>query len=101
MVDTLIRNFYRSVSADIPEEGFGACTLIALGGYGRGELNPRSDIDLMFLYTGKDKQFAEKISERMLYLMWDLGLDVGYSVRTETDCLQMAEKDITASYNFV
>ncbi|MGE4580007.1 MAG: [protein-PII] uridylyltransferase [Desulfuromonadales bacterium] len=96
MIDTLIRNLYRSVSADVPENLFGACVLVALGGYGRGELNPRSDIDLMFFYSGKDKDFAEKISERMLYLLWDLGLDVGYSVRTDADCLQMADKDITA-----
>lgn len=96
LADTLIRNLYRSVSADVPEAGLGACTLIALGGYGRGELNPRSDIDLMFYYSGKDRPFAEKISERMLYLLWDLGLEVGYSVRTEKDCLEMAERDITA-----
>ncbi len=96
LTDTLIRNLYRSVSADISEKGFGACTLIALGGYGRGELNPRSDIDLMFYYSGKDRPFAEQISERMLYLLWDLGLEVGYSVRTEKDCLEMADKDITA-----
>ncbi len=96
LTDTLIRNLYRSVSADVPEKNFGACTLIALGGYGRGDLNPRSDIDLMFFYGGKDKAFAEKVSERMLYLLWDLGLEVGYSVRTGRDCLEMAEKDITA-----
>ena len=96
LADTLIRNLYRSVSADVPESGMGACTLIALGGYGRGELNPHSDIDLMFYYSGKDRPFAEKISERMLYLLWDLGLEVGYSVRTEKDCLEMADKDITA-----
>ncbi len=96
LADTLIRNLYRSVAADVPESGLGSCTLIALGGYGRGELNPRSDIDLMFYYSGKDRPFAEKISERMLYLLWDLGLEVGYSVRTEKDCLEMADKDITA-----
>ena len=96
MADTLIRNLYRSVSADLPGAGLGSCTLIALGGYGRGELNPRSDIDLMFYYSGKDRPYAEKISERMLYLLWDLGLEVGYSVRTEKDCLEMADKDITA-----
>ncbi len=94
--DTLIRNLYRSVSADIPLEGLGSCSLIALGGYGRGELNPYSDIDVMFFYRGKDGSFAERISERMLYLLWDLGLEVGYSVRTDRDCLEMAERDITA-----
>ena len=96
LTDTLIRNLYRSVSADISEKDFGSCALIAIGGYGRGELNPRSDVDIMFYYSGKDRTFAEQVSERILYLLWDLGLDVGYSVRTDRDCLEMAEKDITA-----
>jgi [protein-PII] uridylyltransferase len=93
--DTLLRNLYRGVSLDL-NESQGSCALIGLGGYGRGELNPRSDIDIMFYYGGKEKRFAETVSERMLYLMWDLGLEVGYSVRTAKDCLEMAEKDITA-----
>jgi [protein-PII] uridylyltransferase len=96
LTDTLIRNLFRSVSADLPEQGAGSCALIAIGGYGRGELNPRSDVDVMFYYSGKTKNLAEQISERMLYLLWDLGLDVGYSVRTAKDCLEMAERDITA-----
>jgi [protein-PII] uridylyltransferase len=96
LTDTLIRNLYRSVSADLPEQAAGSCALIAIGGYGRGELNPRSDVDVMFYYSGKTKKLAEQISERMLYLLWDLGLDVGYSVRTAKDCLEMAERDITA-----
>ena len=96
LTDTLLRNLYRSASSDLPHGRFGAATLIAIGGYGREELNPRSDIDIMFYYTGKDKKFAETVSERMLYLLWDLGLEVGYSVRTEQDCLDMASRDITA-----
>jgi [protein-PII] uridylyltransferase len=95
MIDTLIRNLYRSASVDLHRET-GCCALIALGGYGRGELNPRSDIDLMFFYNGKEKSFAEGVSERILYLLWDIGLEVGYSIRTVKDCLDMAEKDITA-----
>jgi [protein-PII] uridylyltransferase len=96
MVDTLLRNLYRIVASDLSADGTEQCGLIALGGYGRGELNPRSDIDLMFLYSGKVKTFAEALSERMLYLLWDLSLEVGYSVRTVSDCLEMADKDITA-----
>ncbi len=96
MFDTLIRNLYRSILADIPREEVGSCALIAIGGYGRAELNPNSDIDIMFYYSGKDQPFAERLSERMLYLLWDLGLEIGYSVRTEKDCLDMAAKDITA-----
>jgi len=94
--DTLLRNLFRSVSADMPENDPGSCALIALGGYGRAELNPGSDIDIMFFLSGKEKQFAENVSERMLYLMWDIGLEVGYSVRNPKDCLDMADRDITA-----
>jgi len=94
--DRLMTCLFRGVAADIPEAQRGLCALIALGGYGRGELNPRSDIDIMFYHGGRDKAFAELVSERMLYLMWDLGLDVGYSVRGAKDCLDMADKDITA-----
>ncbi|OGR32086.1 MAG: [protein-PII] uridylyltransferase [Desulfuromonadales bacterium GWD2_61_12] len=96
LADTLVRNLYRSVCTDLAPRQTANCTLIAIGGYGRGELNPRSDIDLMFLYEGKEKEGAERISERILYLLWDLGLEVGYSVRTSRDCLEIAEKDITA-----
>lgn len=95
LTDTLIRNLYRCASIDLPAE-IGSCTLIAIGGYGRGELNPRSDVDLMFYYGGKEKRFAEQVSERILYLLWDIGLEVGFSVRTLKDCLDMAEKEITA-----
>lgn len=96
MTDTLMRNLYQAASSGLADNGVSRCTLIALGGYGRGELNPLSDIDLMFYYAGKDKPVAEAISERILYLLWDLGLDVGYSVRTAEDCLDMADRDITA-----
>ncbi len=95
LIDTLIRNLYRAASADLPRRG-NACTLFALGGYGRGELNPRSDIDLMFYCGGREKDIAEQLSERILYLLWDIGLEVGHSVRTARDCLEMAEQDITA-----
>ena len=95
LIDTLIRNLYRAASTDLPSGG-NICTLFAIGGYGRGELNPRSDIDLMFYSSGKEKSIAEQLSERILYLLWDIGLEVGYSVRTARDCLEMAERDITA-----
>lgn len=96
LADTLMRNLFCAVSLDLPPKDLDQCTLIALGGYGRGELNPRSDIDLMFLADTRDRGPAERISERILYLLWDIGLEVGYSVRTLRDALDMAEKDITA-----
>ncbi len=95
LVDTLIRNLHRSTSIDL-RAGGGCCSLIALGGYGRAELNPYSDIDLMFFYDGDKRGFAEQLSERILYLLWDIGLEIGYSIRTVKDCLDMADSDITA-----
>lgn len=96
MFDELISTLFNGVTADLKEGGLGQCALIALGGYGRKELNPRSDIDIMFYYSGRDCGYAENVSQRMLYLLWDLGLDVGYSVRTQQDCLDMADRDVTA-----
>jgi len=93
MTDTLLRNIYRVVTCDL--EDCSDCALIAIGGYGRAELNPRSDIDLMFYYQGKSREIAETISERLLYLAWDLNFDVGYSVRNAKDCLEMADNDVT------
>ncbi len=66
-------------------------SLIAIGGYGRGELNPHSDIDIMFLCGD---EAARKRSPELLYLLWDAGLDVGYSVRTVKECAALARQDI-------
>jgi [protein-PII] uridylyltransferase len=96
LTDELIQNLYAAAAADLDNRGSQDNALIALGGYGRGHLNPRSDIDIMFFYSWRGREYSERISERILYVMWDLGLDVGYSVRAARDCLEMAEKDITA-----
>src|SRR5210317_2164191 len=95
MADQLVRNLYHCASAEFPTSGKVCSAVIALGGYGRAELNPLSDIDIMFYCSDKNKDLAEKIAERVLYLMWDLNLDVGYSVRTASDCLSLAQTDIT------
>ncbi len=95
MADQLIRNLYHCASAEFPTSGKVCSAVIALGGYGRAELNPLSDIDVMFFCSDKNKDLAEKIAERVLYLLWDLNLDVGYSVRTASDCLSLIQQDIT------
>jgi len=94
-IDKLIRQLYRMVNCDRGSATPSGCAILAVGGYGRGELNPRSDIDLMFFYRGREHDLIEEISQRMLYLLWDLGLDVGHSVRTDKDCLRVAMDDIT------
>ncbi len=66
--------------------------LAAVGGYGRGELNPHSDIDIMFL---GDKAGGDEIPSRSLHLLWDLGLNIGYSVRSASDCAALMKGDVT------
>jgi [protein-PII] uridylyltransferase len=65
--------------------------LLAVGGYGRAELNPHSDIDIMFLC--RDERERERAPD-MLYALWDAGLDIGYSVRTVPECAELGKKDI-------
>lgn len=95
LFDWLTRQLYLAASWQVEAQGREHCALLALGGYGRREMNPRSDLDLMFYFTESGRSAAEKISDRLLYLLWDLNLDVGYSVRSASDCLEQAAHDIT------
>ncbi len=67
--------------------------LIALGGYGRKELFPYSDIDLLLLYDKAREEHLDKVAEAVFYPLWDAGLEVGHSVRTVKQCLEAAEED--------
>jgi [protein-PII] uridylyltransferase len=69
--------------------------VVALGGYGRNDLCPYSDIDLMFLYKPRHKTQTKELTEKLLYLLWDLGLDVGHSVRTIDECMELSQEDDT------
>lgn len=69
--------------------------VVAVGGYGRGELAPYSDIDLLFLFPWKQTAHGEQIVEYMLYMLWDLGLKVGHSTRSIEDCVRLAKRDLT------
>ena len=69
--------------------------LIAVGGYGRGEMAPFSDVDLLFLTPYKITAWAESIIESTLYILWDLKLKVGHASRTITDCIRLGREDFT------
>ena len=69
--------------------------LIAVGGYGRGELAPNSDIDLLFLTEKHSSKGADDVVEQMLYLLWDMGLKVGHAKRTVTTTMRAAREDHT------
>lgn len=79
------------------------CCLIAVGGYGRGELYPHSDIDLLILlpeHSSDDSSFNSNI-EKLIGLLWDIGLNVGHSVRSLSECIAEAKKDITVQTNLI
>ena len=72
-----------------------ALAVIAVGGYGRAEMAPHSDVDLLFLSPWKLTSWAESAIESMLYMLWDLKLKVGHSSRTIRDCLRLGSEDYT------
>ncbi|WP_206198039.1 [protein-PII] uridylyltransferase [Shimia sediminis] len=69
--------------------------LFAVGGYGRGEMAPQSDVDLLFLTPYKITAWAESVIESMLYILWDLRLKVGHASRTVKDCVRLGGEDFT------
>ena len=70
-------------------------SILAVGGYGRGEMAPFSDVDLLFLTPYKITVWAEKVIESTLYILWDLKLKVGHSSRTVRDCIRLGTEDFT------
>jgi len=75
--------------------------LVAVGGYGRGELHPYSDIDLLILLDNNDQEIFRDAIERFLTLLWDIGLEVGQSVRSVQECAEEARADLTVITNLM
>ena len=99
LMDQLIRALHELVTGTIyplanPTAGE-RMALVAVGGYGRGELAPFSDIDLLFLLPYKATPYTEQVVEWMLYLLWDLGLKVGHATRSVDESLRQAKADMT------
>ncbi len=69
--------------------------IIAVGGYGRGEMAPHSDVDIGFVTPGKQTAWVEQIIESMLYTLWDLGLKIGHSSRSIDEMIRQAKSDLT------
>ncbi len=78
-----------------------AIALLAVGGYGRGELHPKSDIDLMLLLDTSVSHKTHAAIEQFVMLMWDIKLEIGHSVRTIADCINEARDDITVATNIM
>ncbi len=75
--------------------------LVAVGGYGRGELHPYSDIDLLILLDDSDREIFREAIEGFLTLLWDIGLEVGQSVRSVAECAEEARADLTVVTNLM
>lgn len=97
LTDALLAGLYRSAEAAAAArfgERAAPCALVALGGYGRRELCPASDVDIMFLYQGEVGRTMHALVHFLLHLLWDVGFTVGHVVRTLKDCRKMAEEDL-------
>ncbi|MEM1003855.1 MAG: [protein-PII] uridylyltransferase [Pseudomonadota bacterium] len=99
LTDQLVRTAMQIASVKLhplatPTQGE-RIAVLAVGGYGRGEMAPYSDVDLLFLTPYKITAWAESVIESMLYILWDLRLKVGHSSRTIKDCLRLGADDFT------
>jgi [protein-PII] uridylyltransferase len=99
MVDGLIIGRYRTAARTggeaLTTAGFQHCCLVAIGGYGRRELAPYSDIDLMFLFHPDAAKVMPELVKQVLHPLWDSGFQVGHSVRTIQDCVDLGLADLT------
>ena len=110
ILDLLLRYILDGVKNNSPKlagKKLPLFALVAIGGYGRGELNPYSDIDIMFLHSGEmivnnkvRPEFSELI-DGLLYTLWDLGFKVGHSVRSVEDCVKVANQDMQSKTSLI
>jgi [protein-PII] uridylyltransferase len=98
LIDRLVRRLFR-----LAEEGYfsdggedpAVVAIIAVGGYGRRELNIHSDVDLLFLYQPPLSEHVKAVAERVQYWLWDASLSVGSATRTVAETIELAEEDQT------
>ncbi|MDF9753184.1 [protein-PII] uridylyltransferase [Pseudomonas hunanensis] len=96
-VDNILQQAWHQFSWGTPD----GIALVAVGGYGRGELHPYSDIDLLILLDAAEHEQYRDAIERFLTLLWDIGLEVGQSVRTVDECAEQARADLTVITNLM
>ena len=112
MMDVLLRHILEAVQQAAEVESTTPVprfVLVAIGGYGRGELNPQIDIDIMFLHSGdtvstargKPHPYLSALTDGLLYTLWDIGLKVGHSVRTIDDCVKVANGDMQSKTSLI
>ncbi|HEX4349027.1 MAG TPA: [protein-PII] uridylyltransferase, partial [Verrucomicrobiae bacterium] len=109
ILDALLQHLWTSAKERLSEgakKEFPPIALVAIGGFGRAELNPHSDIDFMFLHDGqvamgKPLPYLAKLIDGVLYPLWDIGLKIGYSVRDLNDCVKVANTDMQSKTSMI
>src|ERR1700716_1212108 len=97
LVDVLLRHVFKAAAQTADTKSAAPLALVALGGYGRRELNPFSDVDVMVLHggnSGKVSPYIEQVVEQILYLLWDIGFKVGHSTRSIKEAVAQANRDM-------
>jgi [protein-PII] uridylyltransferase len=109
MMDELLRYLLEAIHQEAGLEfqrRAPSISLVALGGYGRGELNPCSDLDFMLLHTGEASEgagraYVGRIIDQLIPFLWDLHLKPGHAVRSVTDCVEIANKDMQSKTSLI
>lgn len=99
-VDKVIEEIYRVSTKNFEEQFPGGrkskCVVIAVGGYGREELNPHSDVDILVLYEPSLDKYIDTLAKDIVTLLWDTGFKVGHSLRTVKESMKIGSQDFTA-----
>lgn len=109
ILDVLLRYLWNAARAGLSEQAqkeFPPLALVAIGGYGRAELNVHSDIDFMFLHNrqiaaSRPLPHLSRLIDGILYPLWDINLKVGHSVRTVEECVKVANSDMQAKTSLI
>ena len=99
LIDQIIRLLHDHVTGNVYPSGSRSTSerlsIMAVGGYGRAEMAPHSDVDIAFITPARRTPWCEQVIEAMLYFLWDLGLQVGHSSRTVDEVVKMSKQDVT------
>jgi [protein-PII] uridylyltransferase len=110
ILDALLRSLWDSAKGSLSAQAqkeFPPLALVAIGGYGRAELNPHSDIDFMFLHSrqvaagSRPLPHLSRIIDGLLYPLWDINLKIGHSVRSIEDCVKVANSDMQSKTSLI
>lgn len=96
-IDLILQHLWQQ----LPSQCHQSCSLVAVGGYGREEMHPASDIDLLLLLPNNTTTEQQEYLGELVTRLWDIGMDVGHSIRTLDECIDEAKADLTVITNLI